>query len=75
MKTITLTSISIREIRYRPNDSEPTVVIYYDLLDENGNIVGQKDHLIRQSDLPNKATTALTNYAKEMGDILNTKDL
>ncbi len=75
MKQITLTSIAVREIRFRPNDSEPSVILFYDVLDNEGNIVGEKSHHVKLTDLTNKHQTAITKYLSSLTEVLDSKEL
>jgi len=75
MKNITLTSVKVREIRYRPNDSEPAVTIFYDVLDGDGNVVGQKDHSLKIETLTTQPKNAIATFLTRLSTLIEEREL
>lgn len=75
MKNITLQSVQVREIRYRPTDSQPNVVLFYDVLDDDGQVVGEKSAHIPFSELPNNIQAAITSYHQKLSDLVTGREL
>ncbi len=74
-KNITLQSIEIREVRFRPNDPEPNVVLFYNVVDAGGNIVGEKQHNVLVADLVGKMKGAITSLSTQASTLLEDKDV
>jgi hypothetical protein len=74
-KQITLNAVAVREIRFRPNDSEPNITLYYDVMDDQDQVVGQKEHRVLINDLPAATKATITTFLTKLTAILSAKDL
>lgn len=59
MKQINLTSIKVIEVILRPNETIPLAVAF-EILDETGKAVFIKRLTVKKEDMPQGATTAIT---------------
>lgn len=75
MKQVNLKSVHVREIRYRPSDSEPNISIFYDIADETDAIIGTRQHTIKVLELKTKVGKAVTDFFLNIATLLEDKDV